>query len=101
MSSLSSTSTLAEIEASYDDNASYAEDASATKAAAFVTACTLLLRRTLKRVAHGGRGGQELEWDPASLREQIKDARLWIAANPASSSTGGVKYADLSNFRDY
>lgn len=45
MPSLTSASTLAQVEASYDDNASYAEDASVAKAKAFVTACRILLRR--------------------------------------------------------
>lgn len=103
MSTLSSASTLAEIEAAYDDNASYAEDNSAAKARAFVTACTMLLRRTLKRTARGGGSvaASEMEWDPAQLREAIKRADVWLAANPAASSAGGVKYADFTNFRDY
>ena len=45
MSTLSSASTLTEVEAAYDDNASYAEDASVAKAKAFVTACRFLIRR--------------------------------------------------------
>ncbi len=80
MATLSSSSTLAEIQAAYDDNASYAEDASTVKAVAFITACRLLLRRTYKRQVHGGRGGQELEADPSLLRAELEDARRWLAA---------------------
>jgi hypothetical protein len=43
MATLDSTSTLSEILAAYADNASYAEDGSATKARSFITACRLLL----------------------------------------------------------
>jgi hypothetical protein len=45
MGTLTAASTLAQVEASYDNNASYAEDNSPTKAKAFVTACRFLLRR--------------------------------------------------------
>jgi hypothetical protein len=44
MSTLSSSSTLAQIEAAYADNCSYSEDNSVAKCRAFVTACRLLLK---------------------------------------------------------
>lgn len=101
MSTLSSSSTLAEVEAAYDDNASYAEDGSAAKAAAFITACRILLRRSLKRVAYGGTRSAEMEWDPQNLREQIKAAQTWLASSASALTGGGVKYTDLSSFRDF
>ena len=43
MSTLSSSSTRADVEAAYADDASYVEDASVPKARVFVTACRLLI----------------------------------------------------------
>jgi hypothetical protein len=103
MSTLSSSSTLTEINAAFADNCSYAEDGSATKARAFVTACTLLLNNVYERMAHGGSGGQELERKTAHYLDLIKRADAWLASSPAASSStgGGVKYTDFSSFRDY
>lgn len=101
MSTLSSASTLAEIKASYADNASYAEDNSLAKALAFKTAIILLLARTPGRVKMGTSGtGEELEHDHQSLREMYREVTAWIAANPPTSGGGGAKYFDLSNSRD-
>ena len=97
MASLSSTSTDAEVKAAYDDNASYAEDASATKAAAFVTACRILLRRLPKRGKLGGR--HEIELDPKILRLELSDARQWLATN-ASGAGSGLRAFSLEDYRD-
>ena len=43
MSTLTSASTLAQVQAAYADNASYVEDNSVAKCRAFITACTILL----------------------------------------------------------
>lgn len=95
MSSLSSASTDAEVWAAYDDNASYAEDNSASKAAAFVTACRILLRRTPKRARQGMR--HEVEFDPATLRKELEAAQQWIASN--STTGGGIKHVSFQGFR--
>lgn len=101
MSSLSSASTLTEVEAAYDDNAAYAESGSASMARAFCTACRILLRRVAKRTAHGGQWGFELEIDPRVVQQELQQAQAWLASAPAASTDGGVKYTDFSNFRDY
>lgn len=98
MSSLSSASTDAEVWASYDDNASYEEDSSVTKARAFITACRILLRRTPKR----SRGGNdnEVEFDPTRITKEMEEARQWIASSPSSTaSAGSVRFPDFSEFR--
>jgi len=97
VSTLSSSSTLAEIQASYDDNASYAEDDSTAKAAAFVTACRILLRVIAKASVQGGRGGFELHTDPESLRSEMAAANRWRSLR---QTTGGVRHTSLENFRD-
>jgi len=96
MSTLSSSSTLAEVQAAYDDSASYAEDESVGKAAAFITACRVLLRRLPKRAVHGGRETEEIELDPAMIRKELSEARRWIA----DRSTATLRFASFQDFRD-
>lgn len=101
MSALSSESTLAEIQAAYDDNASYEEDGSETKARAFITACRLLVRQTPKRTAHGGGAGAELEIDTVRIAEELKAAQRWLAAHAGVTSGGpGVRHLSFDGFRD-
>lgn len=52
---LNSASTDAQVEAAYDDNASYLETNSRDMAAAFVTACRILLRRRAQSYSIAGR----------------------------------------------
>jgi len=98
MSTLSSSSTYDEITAAYYDNASYEEDSSLEKAAAFITACRFLLRLIPKRTAQGGRGGNETEFDVTVIRQELLDARRWLAFSTTGSS--GVRHVSLADFRD-
>ncbi len=98
MSSLSSSSTLTEIEAAYADNASYEEDESLTKCAAFITACRLLLMKLPKKARQDSR---ELEMDLERISGEIVAAQAWRRANAGVAAGGsGVKHLDFSNFRD-
>lgn len=100
MATLTSDSTLEEINAAYDDNASYAEDADTAKAAAFITACRFLLRRTAKR-AVDGRSGRELEHETRLLREEMEAADRWLARQSGSGGTGQTRYlGSAHDFRD-
>ena len=104
MSTLSSASTLAQVQAAYDDNASYAEDNSVAKCKAFITACRFLLRRVPKRAAHGGRSGEEIEFDPDVIQKEKEAAELWLSGNDddTDSGTGGagsIVHCDVSDFR--
>lgn len=83
MSSLSSASTLAQVEAAYDDNASYAEDGSVAKAKAFVTALSILLRRS---PAEAGTRESHVRLSPELLYKQLTDARAWLQANDTGGS---------------
>jgi hypothetical protein len=94
MSTLSSSSTLTQIKNAYLDNASYAEDASVTKARAFITACRILLLRLPKRAAHGR--GNEVEMDPRLIAEEMRSAQRWLV----SSSDNAIKHLSLEEFRD-
>ena len=96
MSTLSSSSTDTEVWAAYDDNASYEEDADSSKAAAFITACRILVRRRPKRIEFEGKSG---DFDEIAIRQELGQARQWLALHPASD-TARVRYGDLSTFRD-
>ena len=97
MSTLTGTSTDAEIWAAYDNAASYEEDSSRPKALAFITAANILKRRL---PSSAGRAGQSISRE--SLDADVIAARRWLAANPPSSGAGSTRYryADLSDYRD-
>ena len=97
MSTLSSSSTDIEVQAAYDDNASYQEDGSQVKAHAFITACRFLARRLPMSAARDGQSATR-----ESLREEIADAKNWLASNPGTSGAGSlrVRYGDFQDFRD-
>jgi hypothetical protein len=96
MATLTSESTEAEVWAAYDDNASYEEDGSVTKANAFITACRILSRRRPTQIGRGDRS-TTLE----SLRQEIADARAWIAAHPVSTGANARTSATFADFRNF
>jgi hypothetical protein len=98
MATLSSSSTLAEVQAAYRDNASYDVDESTTKAGEFITACRMLLLMIPKRAAHGGRGAEEVETDPVVLRAELQEAQRWLRAKRAASA-GRVRHFSFENLR--
>lgn len=96
MSTLSSASTDQAVWDSFDDNASFEEDQSATKAAAFVTACRILLRR---RPQSTSVDGTTVSFDGGAIEKELMRAQKWLAAN-RSNAAGGVRYLDFSGVRD-
>lgn len=95
MSTLSSASTDAAVWSAYDDNASFEEDNSPDKAAAFVTACRILLRRRPQMMSVDGRS---VSFEPGMVSAELNRARDWLAVNRAG--TGGVRFLDFSGSRD-
>lgn len=100
MSSLSSASTIAQVEAAYADNASYLEDGSVSKCKAFITACTLLLQARPSKATHGGAGAESIELNLDVLQKQLESARQWFVANGGTSAGSGVQFVDLGNYRE-
>jgi hypothetical protein len=98
MATLSSSSTLEQIQAAYDDNASYFEDGSVPKAKAFVTACRLLLRQT--PVATGTREGQ-LTLRPELIQAEMKSAIEWLQANDTTAGRSGGPRVTSVSFEDF
>jgi hypothetical protein len=98
MGTLSSSSTLAEVQAAYDDNASYASDNSATKAGVFITACRILLNRLPMQ---SQRAGSAFQLDKQSLREQLTRAEQWVAAHGGAGSSSGISSSRHLSFQDF
>ena len=96
--SLTSSSTTAQIEAAYVDNADYAEADSTTKAAAFIQACRILLIKRPRRASHGS---ESLEIDHSVIRAQLDEAVQWWRSHADSEPTGdaGPGYVSLENSR--
>lgn len=88
MATLSSSSTDTEVRAAYDDNGGYVEDASPTKAAIFITACRLLIRREAD--ASSG-GGTSVSLRTAKYRDEIAEAQQYINAKAVSGTGRGPR----------
>ncbi len=87
MSTLSSASTVAEIEAAVLDNVSYEEDGSTAKAKALLTACNAWL------VTHpraSGKGGANFQLAPEEVRFIAEQARRWLATNDTTVNAGVI-----------
>jgi len=94
---LTSTSTLSEICAAYDDSVDYDLVGSVDKAKQFIQACRMLLRRLVgdstqgeSRVVHG----QNL----TEIRQQLARAQQWLDAQSAGAR-GNVVQASVAEFR--
>lgn len=104
MSTLSASSTLTEIEAAYDDAASYAEDRSPAKAKTFITACRLLIRRYVPDAAKGTtRTSLAARID--ALKSEMSEARNWLLANAgldSAAAADGVRHFcfDMEDWRN-
>lgn len=96
---LSSVSTLAEVNAAYDDNASYEEQSSLSMAREFISACRILLRRTPQMAMHDGKN--QLQNNLTVIRQEMERAQRWIDRQPASSgsTSGGVVQHTFQDFR--
>lgn len=100
MSTLTSSSSLSDIQASYDNNASYFEDNSVAKARAFCTACRFLLRRMARRASTGGGTGESVEMDPSLIQGELQSAQDWLVANDSSRSGPRFIHNSFEGFRD-
>ncbi|HOE64657.1 MAG TPA: hypothetical protein PKW18_13890 [Candidatus Sumerlaeota bacterium] len=101
MSSLSSTSTLADVKAAYANNASYEEDKSPAKARVFITACRMLLQYPISVTSTTQAGTEQMTYDIRVIQAQMDAARIWLES--FEQSVGGfnsrVKVLSFNNFR--
>lgn len=97
MSTLDGNSTLAQVQAAYDSNASYVEDNSIAKARAFITACSILLRRTPSNME---KASNTLSFNVQAIKQERDDALAWLLARDPTAQIGpSVTYVDFRNFR--
>lgn len=98
MASISSASSNAQVVAVYMDNCGYREDASASMASAFATACRAMLRRGVRRIEFAG---EIMEFEPRVLRDLAREADVYAAADAGPAGGGsGVKHPDFRDFRE-
>jgi hypothetical protein len=98
MSTINSSSTLAQVQAAYDDNASYDQDNDPGKAKAFLTACRILLSR-LPHSTSMGMDHTQLNTD--LIAQQMQDARNWLAVNDTASSSPSGPRSTRTSFENF
>lgn len=101
MSTINSSSTLAQLEAAYDDNCSYAEDNSPAKCRTFMTACRMLLRRYPRMV---GTGQNHTHFNPDLLQKELETAQEWLEANDTGSPQASgprITRTSFEQFREF
>lgn len=97
---LTSSSTIEEVLAEYEDTCDYADPADVAKARRFAKACQVLLVRLPQRASHGGRGGEEIQHQLGLYENRLREARLWLDANGGGDLTSSVRHVDFRGFRD-
>jgi hypothetical protein len=96
---ISSSSTLADVRAQYEDNCDYQDSASVTKARLFANACRFLILRLPQTVTHGNQAGTEtIGMDLLRIENQLADAQAFIMAN--ATSTEGGRVFTFKDFRE-
>jgi hypothetical protein len=96
---LNDTSTLADVFASYQANASYVEENSIPKARKFITACTIYLGRLASAT---GKGSNTVSYGANlnAVRGELNEAKAWLRARSEDDRPGpDVTYADLTDLR--
>lgn len=96
MASITSSMTIAQIEAVYLNNCSYDEDNNTTEAKAFRSAVRALILLASSNMV---KGANSLSFNREQLGEQLKQVDAWIAAHPTIDDDRGgpnVTYADFS-----
>lgn len=83
MTTLSSSSTLTEVEAAFDDNADYDLEADVPKCAAFIHAARILLRRVEAELASGG---DRIRREPATIQKLLEAAESWYRTHEVAAT---------------
>lgn len=99
---LTSASTLTEINAAYDDNATYDLDADTDKAKSFIQACRFLLRRVADEIQAGG--GERIQTKYEKIQAALDAALAWYRANSTTTTDsrfdGSVTHVTFNELRD-
>ena len=97
MGSLSSASTDAQVQAQYDNNASYADDNSLAKAKLFREAVCIMIGRWPATMT---KGQNHLTMPIRQLQQQLEEVTKWINARDLNSRVGPDRiYSDFRSMR--
>lgn len=97
MGSLSSASTFAQVQAQYDDNASYDVDNDLAKCRLFIEAARILIRRQPSTAI---KSGNSVSRNVQLLKDELAEALAWLKARDPDSRMGpDVTYADVQDLR--
>ncbi|MEY2855666.1 MAG: hypothetical protein RL030_2798 [Pseudomonadota bacterium] len=91
-----SSSTLAQVEAAYDDNADYRDSSSVTKARLFAQACRILVRRYVSGIAIDGASTSR---NVDLIKQQLSDVDGWLDGNDTARSSSGSVVLDFREAR--
>jgi hypothetical protein len=91
-----STSTLTEVEASYDDNSDYRDSSSATKARAFAKACRILVRRYMSGVTADG---TSVSRNVDLIKGELADVENWLDGNDTARTGESTVILDFREAR--
>lgn len=95
---LDSSSTYAEVEAAYRDNASYDVQNNVEMARFFIDACRQLLERMRARMKTGE---GEVEQESDAIQKMLDNALTWLSRNDSSSTTRAKSSVVHLDFRQY
>ena len=99
MAYVTSESTIAQIRAAIQDNASYDVDNDTTKCKEFIVACRAYLAKAAEEMESGGDRVRE---DLGKVEARLEKAEAWWSANDTDATTtaqGGTRYFSFENFR--
>lgn len=99
---LTSASTLADVQAQYDDNVSYDLNGSVSSCKLFIEAARILLRRMADETQASG--GARVRQERTVIAAQLADAQRWWMSNDpnagvVSGGGNGVKELSFKEFR--
>lgn len=87
---LSSTSTDAEVEAAYDDHASYEATESLDSARVFIQACRILLRRYHARMQQGPET-TDVAANLSRIQQELDEAKAWVRLREQAGSSTNMR----------
>lgn len=96
---LTAESTLAEVQAQYDDNADYDLNGSVAQAKLFIQACRLLLRRMADSAS---KDGEQFSNAYQKIQGQLDAALAWWRTNDVSvagQAGGRTRHLSFNDFR--
>lgn len=91
-----SSSTLAQVEAAYDDNADYRDSSDISKAREFAKACRILVRRYLSGVSNDG---TSVNRNVELIKDQLANVETWLEGNDTARSADNSVIYDFREAR--